>query len=64
MRSNCAVFSLAMLVFPAHMAFCSTSTSKDGGVNERAQEDNAQLKRMHADLALMHNALMDVVDRT
>lgn len=27
------------------------------------QEENARLKRMYADLALMHNALKDVVDR-
>lgn len=27
------------------------------------QDENARLKRMYADLALMHNALKDVVDR-
>ena len=27
------------------------------------QDENAWLKRMYADLALMHNALQDVVDR-
>ena len=27
------------------------------------QEENARLKRMYADLALMHSALKDVVDR-
>lgn len=27
------------------------------------QEENAKLKRMYADLALMHHALKDVVDR-
>lgn len=27
------------------------------------QDENAWLKRMYADLALMHNALKDVVDR-
>ena len=27
------------------------------------QGENARLKRMYADLALMHNALKDVVDR-
>jgi len=27
------------------------------------QEENANLKRMNADLALMHHALKDVVDR-
>lgn len=27
------------------------------------QDENARLKRMYADLALMHNALKDVIDR-
>ena len=27
------------------------------------QEENAKLKRMYADLALMHHALKDVVER-
>jgi len=27
------------------------------------QDENANLKRMYADLALMHHALKDVVDR-
>lgn len=27
------------------------------------QDENAKLKRMYADLALMHHALKDVVDR-
>ena len=27
------------------------------------QDENARLKRMYADLALMHNVLKDVVDR-
>lgn len=27
------------------------------------QEENAKLKRMYADLALMHHALKDIVDR-
>ena len=27
------------------------------------QEENSRLKRMYADLALMHNALKDVVER-
>ena len=27
------------------------------------QDENAKLKRMYADLALVHNALKDVVDR-
>lgn len=27
------------------------------------QDENARLKRMYAELALMHNALKDVVDR-
>lgn len=27
------------------------------------QDENGRLKRMYADLALMHNALKDVVDR-
>ena len=27
------------------------------------QDENARLKRMYADLALMHNALKDIVDR-
>lgn len=31
--------------------------------NARLQDENAKLKRMYADLALMHHALKDVVDR-
>ncbi len=29
----------------------------------KLQDENARLKRMYADLALMHSALKDVVDR-